>query len=271
MKLQIIQTIKQGLDVIIKNPIILAPIVISAILQCVDHYFHVPVQKYVLNSILVILVLVFLALIICKMVYDAVKSKVSLFWAIKLSARKFIFILIAAILYALSLIVFFAFVFLGVAIFCVLAGFISVVIGVSISHIPCAIIGSILGAIPGSFLSIKFIFYSYAILLDNEKIINSFRKSWQITKGNWWRIFGLYYIFMIPSIFLIWLSASLIALERPQITLISLLVGLFSLLIGSFLLNWSISAFTIAYIQLTKHASKHSEQSITGENEVFTK
>ncbi|MBZ1348613.1 MAG: hypothetical protein KYQ20_02565, partial [Candidatus Nealsonbacteria bacterium] len=45
MKLQVIQSIKQGLEIIIKNPVILAPIVINAVLTCIFIYFFVYTPK----------------------------------------------------------------------------------------------------------------------------------------------------------------------------------------------------------------------------------
>lgn len=225
MKLQIIQTIKQGLEAVIKNPIILTLIIIHAVLNCIFFYFFIygpkpavvegvempfPVfpEHFGLYLILFTLVSLFLILIICKMVYDAVKSNVSISEAVNLSARKFVFIFIALILYSLI----------------VLMGFIALII-------------------PGIFLSIKFVFVTYFILLNNEKIIDSFKKSWQITKGNWWRIFGLYLIFLIPITVLSGIAMS--------VALVSIPAALFIDFVALLLSGWLISAFTIAYIQLT--------------------
>lgn len=234
-QIQVIQSIGEGLKVVVRNPIILAPIIINAVLTCAYHYFYfyapklacvpeaempfpAPPEHFWLFSILVTLVSVFLCSIICKMVYDAVKSNVSLSEAINLSARKFIFILIASILW------------------CLIVG-----------------IGLVALIIPGIFLSIKFIFIGYAILLDDEKIINSFRKSWQITKGNWWRAFGLLLIFIIPIVIL---SAIAIVVGTMGAVQAALVIDFVAML----LVSWSVSAFTIAYIQLTNNPEQENKK-----------
>ena len=100
---------------ITKNPIILVPIIINAILNCIFIYFFAYAPKIALEpgaipelpanfglyAILLILISMFLTLVITKMVYDAVKSNVSISEAINLSLRKFVFIFIATILYFL--------------------------------------------------------------------------------------------------------------------------------------------------------------------------
>lgn len=226
MKLQIIQTIKKGLEIITKNSIILTLIIIKAVLGCINYYFFIyspglagitpgadialpelPAH-FGLYAILLILISMFLTLVITKMVYDAVKNNISIPKAINLSAKKFIFILIASILYFLILLI----------------GFVALII-------------------PGIFLWIKFIFVTYFILLNNEKIINSFRKSWQITKGSWWRILGLSLMLLIPIITL--------SIVVRTIALDSIQTALSLHFLGSLLSGWMLSALTIAYIQLT--------------------
>lgn len=139
------------------------------------------------------------------MVYDAVKSNISVSKAINLSLRKFIFVFIGAILYVLIV-----------------------------------LIRSIALIIPGIFFLVMYAFYSYAILLDNEKIISSFKKSWRIVTGNWWKIFGLILIFLIPLVAII-LATNIAIATHPEIVLVLDFTGL--------LLSTSmLSVFTIAYI-----------------------
>ena len=222
MKLQIDQSIKQGLKVIIKNPIILALTIIYAVSWCIYSYLfiyapgliEIAPEHFRLYTILFTLVPIFFASVIIKMVYDAViKNNVSVSDAINLSLRKFVFIFIATILYLL------------------IGG-----------------IGLIVLIIPGIFLMTKLFFFDCAILLDNKGIISSFEKSWQITKGNWWEVFGFQLIFLIPIIILS-LTASAIAPNSVQIALVLDFVWLL-------LWSWLISAFTIAYIQLTQQDDK---------------
>jgi len=46
--------------------------------------------------------------------------------------------------------------------------------------------------IPGIILSIRLSFFDYFIVDRNSKIIESLKKSWEITKGNTWNLFLLY-------------------------------------------------------------------------------
>ena len=218
MKLQIISTIKQGLNVIIKNPIILVSIIIYAIVWCIsinilfrpellEHF------RWNINSILLQGILIFLALIIYKMIYDAVKGNVSISKSINLSIRKIIFVFIAHILFY-------------------------IIIG----------LGYIVLIIPGIFLAIKLWFFDYAILLDNKSIISSFEKSWQITEGNWWRVFGLCLIFLISTMVLVWIAIHVVPISITMILSIIFVTGL--------LQGWFLSTFTITYIQLTKQEDK---------------
>lgn len=233
MKIQIKQAIKQGLEVIIKNPAIAAVVIVYGILACIYFYFlfyapklaAVPEQalfpeNFWLYTILSTLVSLFLACVICKMVYDAVKSRVSLSEAVSVSARKFILVLIASIVFALIA---------GVGLFALI--------------------------IPGIFLGVKFIFITYAILLDDEGVANSFKKSWQITGGNWWKIFGLYLILGAPMMILFSIASG-IAVASVQTALV---IDFIAMLIG----GWLIAAFTIAYIQLTSEQQKEREEITT--------
>jgi uncharacterized membrane protein len=52
--------------------------------------------------------------------------------------------------------------------------------------------GFILLIIPGIILSIRFGFFDYLIVDRNSRIVESLRKSWEITKGNAWNLFLLY-------------------------------------------------------------------------------
>jgi hypothetical protein len=167
MKLQIIPTIKQGFEVTIKNPIILTIIVLNAFFSYILNFLLISyLSKFLELSeyfwfiiiIFILLVSIFLTLIIVKMVYGVImNNNVLLSETVNLSIKRFIPVFIANILYFLILVF----------------GFITLIV-------------------PGIFLFIKFTFVTHFILLNNEKIINSFKKSWQVTKGSWWQIFGLF-------------------------------------------------------------------------------
>ena len=222
------KAIKQGLKVIIKNPIILALIIINSVLACIYYYFFPEPEYFRLYDILFRLVSFFLMFIIIKMVYDSViKGNISISNSIGLVVKRSIFLVIGFILYFL--------------------------ITTGPLFIPFA---GIVWVIPGMFFLVKLHFFSYAILLDNKKIIDSFKKSWQIVTGNWWEIFVL--VILLPFIVVIpFIILKLLNIPIP--------IYLISFIGGILLMGWLPSSATIVYIQLTKHTSERSEQSIAGE------
>jgi membrane-anchored glycerophosphoryl diester phosphodiesterase (GDPDase) len=83
-----------------------------------------------------------------------------------------------------------------------------------------ALLGFILLIIPGIIFSIRLGFFDYLIVDKNSKIIESLKKSWEITKGNVWNLFLLYILLGLIN-----------------------LLGVFALIIGLF---WSIPTTMIA-------------------------
>ncbi len=151
-----------------------------------------------LYAILFVFISLFLFLMVCKMVYDAVKGNVSISEAVNLSLRKFVFIFIATILYSLI-----------------------------------GIIGLIALIVPGIFLLNKFAFYNYAILLDNTKIIDSFEKSWRIVTGNWWGVFWIHLIFLI----LIMILSTIASIIAPASVQVALFLDFTSILLSGWLMS----------------------------------
>jgi uncharacterized membrane protein len=80
--------------------------------------------------------------------------------------------------------------------------------------------GFILLIIPGIILSIRFGFFDYLIVDRNSRIIESLKKSWEITKGSTWNLFLLYLLLGIINV-----------------------LGFFALIVGLF---WSIPTTMLA-------------------------
>jgi hypothetical protein len=80
--------------------------------------------------------------------------------------------------------------------------------------------GFILLIIPGIIFSIRFNFFDYLIVDKNSRIIESLRKSWEITRGSTWNLFLLYILLGLIN-----------------------LLGFFALIVGLF---WSIPTTMIA-------------------------
>ncbi|MDD4894939.1 MAG: hypothetical protein PHW54_06490 [Candidatus Omnitrophica bacterium] len=104
------------------------------------------------------------------------------------------------------------------------------------------LIGLILLIIPGFFLLIKLIFVDCGILIENDGVIGSFKRSWAITKGNWWRLFILTVICYLPVFAILALGNFL-----PKTT-----QSILSLLLNSFVFVWLQSVFTLVYLQLRR-------------------
>lgn len=64
-----------------------------------------------------------------------------------------------------------------------------------------AIIGSSIYSIVVIFISIKLSFTTYVIADSDSSLIESMKKSWELTKGNWWRIT------FFPLSFILWIFA----------------------------------------------------------------
>jgi len=81
-------------------------------------------------------------------------------------------------------------------------------------------LGFILLIVPGIILLIRLGFFDYLIIDKNSKIIESLKRSWEITKGNTWNLFLLYFLFALINI-----------------------LGAFALIVGLF---WSIPTTVVA-------------------------
>lgn len=222
-KIKIQEALKEGFKILRKNPIIFVPAVIIAILGLGLNLTPTPylengdttsamnyllaVLSFLLLSILISLINLFLTSIIIRMVYDATQGEASLSKGVKIAVKKYPYLLISSIL-------------------CILISF----------------VGLIALVIPGIFLSIKLLYFDRAILIDNEGITNSLKKSWRITKGDWWTTFALSMFFIIIPLGLYLL---LDMLQSPVSLTLNFIITLL-------LTPWGISSLTLAYLQLTR-------------------
>lgn len=215
-RIKIWKSIEDGFNILVQNPAIFIPAFLIAVLNSFTNilFSNAPqtteelspeILAYVVSFMIWVLVLtlisIFLTGVIIRMVYDA-KIKKSFFESARIAIFKYPLLLIASIIY----------------LFIVGFGFFALII-------------------PGIFLFVKFLYYQYAILLDNEGIINSLKKSWKITDGNWFSTFLIMLFFF--AIFFI--SA-----------ILSLILGVFVDFITTLVvLPWLMSSLTFAYLQLT--------------------
>ncbi len=175
MKLNIGEAISKGIIGLKDNPIIFLPAGVMAFLFSFFNYFtinayqegeaptalmeftgHFSGYQFLVGFLLLMLIMTFIGCIIIKMLYDSVYGKPLLSTATEVATRRFIPVFMVGIVW-----------FLIVA------------------------MGSVFFILPGVFLGNKLLFSGYFVLIENEGIFRSLSKSWNITSGNWWKVFGL--------------------------------------------------------------------------------
>ena len=235
MKIDILESLKKGLGILRDNPVIFVPVIAIAILSFLISEFFFPMLPpeedillagdiieagnitatddkfvrdiilrstvvFILEMISIVVVSTFFYSMIIRMVYDATVKKLSLSEGRRIAVRKYPYVLVSS-------------------------GICMAIIG----------IGAMAFVIPGIFLFIKLLYFDCAILIDDEKIVNSLKKSWKITTGDWWTTFALCLLFGLMFL------------------LLSLLPELLSeVMIELLWVPWFTSSLTIAYLQLTE-------------------
>jgi len=223
IKLKVFQAVGSGFSIPHRNP---SMFIVSAIYSTIISAFmffttafyqpgEEPEYLYALTGILSLGEYLFFAVVIgiasilfysvlSKMAFDSIEGKPELSEAVALSVRKLIPLIVMYILYVLIV-----------------------------------VFGSILLIIPGIFLSIRLFYSQYFILFENKGVIESFRSSWQIIKGNWWRTLALLLIWGIISS----ITAFIPYLPRTAETIVYFVVYLL-------MIPWSASSSVQAYTQL---------------------
>lgn len=69
------------------------------------------------------------------------------------------------------------------------------------------IVGLLLFVIPGVYLTVRLSFAFYALMIERRSALNSLSRSWQLTKGHWWKIFSalaiLFLAIFIPAVIIL--------------------------------------------------------------------
>lgn len=103
--------------------------------------------------------------------------------------------------------------------------------------------GSLLLIIPGIFFLVRLILCDYGIMLEDEGIGGSIKRSWNITKGNWWRLF----------ILMLALGAAPVFFSFFQKLMPPTVFAAGSLVLGVLSYAWMQSSFILAYFELRKN------------------
>ncbi len=237
MKLRVGKTLSEGARILKENPVIFVPAGIYAALGSIFTYFtmnyyqygEAPTEtaeltgvlsgsQYILGFGIYFIIHMFILCIIIRLVYDATRGGGSFSSAVTIAAKKFIPVLIAGIM---------SFLIVGS--------------------------GMLLLLIPGIFLVVKLLFWTYIILIEDEKIFSAISKSWNIVKGNWWRLFFLLVIF-----------TAILAVPFSIFTFLPRLAeSITDFLVLLFWVPWFVSALVIAYKKL-KGELPASESEVSG-------
>ena len=210
MKIEVFDAIKKGINLSLKSKTILGLIALNWGFIIILVFLGDKIINEKLASLISLFIGIFISLAIVKVAYENLMGrKISIPQALIAVAKKLPYIILAMILY---------FVIIG--------------------------LGMIALIIPGIYLAVKYYFYSYNILLGNQGIKGSFKKSGEIIKGNMLKLFSL----IVLLIFVILASTHLINIAEIESLIINLI---FSFIL--FLMN-GISAviFTVFYFQLIK-------------------
>jgi hypothetical protein len=103
-------------------------------------------------------------------------------------------------------------------------------------------LGLIALSVLGFFLAVRMILASAVASAEPIGPIAIVRRSWDLTRGNWWRLFGFLLLFAIGAVCLLWAVDSVFGLvarvmlgELGPLTLASLMVGVVSQLVSAVL------------------------------------
>ena len=217
-KIKIKEILKDGLRFLRENPIIFVVSFLIALSTSVSERMMSFSVKYAIFLFFIFFINLFLGAVIVRFVYE-VKTKSIFSWReiIKFVLSKYFLIIIATIIFYVLM-----------------------------------ALGSIALIIPGIFLMIKLMFYEYGILLDNEKAISSLKRSWRITKGNWWQLLFLGLIFVT----LIMLTSIIIGSLPPELSNVLLFLTFL------FVIPWQYSCLTFAYLQLREEEINNQQEKI---------
>lgn len=80
-----------------------------------------------------------------------------------------------------------------------------------------AAIGMIIVFIVGIFFAIRLLLLGPVASAEPIGPFDIFRRSWDLTAGNWWRLFGFILVFFIGAVILLWATASVVGLLAKMI------------------------------------------------------
>ena len=106
------------------------------------------------------------------------------------------------------------------------------------------------GAVVGIFLSVRLILLSAVASAEHGGPVAVLRRTWELTSGNWWRLFGFLLLFAIGALVLVWAARSVVGLVAQMAfgSLTPLSVGGLIVIIVAQLLSAGISVVLVVMI-----------------------
>ncbi len=231
-KLNIKQILKDSIIVLKKKPIIFVPSFIAILLSIIGTWLKSnSIIKY---QTIFTLIGVFFWAVIIRFIYEAKIKSPPWKEILKYATKKYILIIITIGVLAIPFFI---------------LGFILPLMQKLLIPIPMVWIIMITIIFTVIFLIIKLYFFIEAILIDNEGIIGSLKTSWEVTKGNWWRIFGIMLIFAIP-----------IAIVEDVIPCNGIPFVAIKILVNLFLYTYMLTSSVFAYLTLRKNIYSSAEK-----------
>lgn len=102
-------------------------------------------------------------------------------------------------------------------------------------------VGFLFLIIPGIYLSIRFSFAYYALMLEGCSAFDALSRSWKLTQGHWWKLFWLFFVLGIVVFIPIFLLLLIVvSVDRAGVDLAGSVLGC---LVGPFLYVYYVLLF----------------------------
>jgi len=214
MKLRIGKTLSAGARILKENPVIFIPgAAISTLTLIINHYaidyYQLQEASTELSELISLqlnyqgfirvvsfILIAFFSLVAIRLAYNTTRGEYSLSLSAKIAAKRFIPVMVAVILWFLSI-------FIGVILY--------FIPWIFFDFRPSPLWFIFLIIFPGIFFAVKLYFWHYIVLIEDEKFFSSMSKSWSIVKGNWWRLSGL-----MVTLILIYIVSFIISAFLPE-------------------------------------------------------
>jgi len=111
------------------------------------------------------------------------------------------------------------------------------------------LIGIIFLIIPGVYIGVKMALFSQAIILEEKSILESLKRSWEVTTNNFWLLLVIGLVYTVPIIVII----------NFLYIFPNIISTIFQAGINAFFLLWMTLVYTIAFLKLNSNKKSNGE------------